>query len=230
MNTVRPAHEPHRIMTDDELTGSPLRTTALIATGDLHLSPSLPPVPITVSHLTGTDARNGRLTPQLAALLVGAYSAPGDTIVSVGADPALAGAAGAGGRIYLSVRDPHQLNQLEHVAGKLAMVVVSWPPAADPAADADGAAALFLSCRRLMRRNGCTIVAISQLPAGDTYRQHSAVLLPAAQQAGLAWQQHVVAFAGRAAPRANTDPAEHVAEPVAIHVDLLVFSVRGHGD
>jgi hypothetical protein len=42
----------------------------------------------------------------MAALLVGSYTRPGQTILSVGDDVALAGAAGAGGRTYRAVHDP----------------------------------------------------------------------------------------------------------------------------
>jgi hypothetical protein len=68
----------------------------------------------------------------MAALLVGSYTRPGDTIVSVGTDPALTGAAGAGGRTYLPVQDPDDLAGLDHVAGTVALLVLPWPRRTDP--------------------------------------------------------------------------------------------------
>ena len=53
--------------------------------------------------------------------------------MSVGNDPALAGAAGAGGRTYRSVAHPDELADLDHAAGTVALIVLPWPPPTNPA-------------------------------------------------------------------------------------------------
>jgi hypothetical protein len=216
----------------------PLALSELIAAGDIDVVPGDPPVPIAVWRVAGVDAAYGHatadaLTPRMAALLVGSYTRPGDTIVSVGDDPALAGAAGAGGRTYLSVSDPNHLSGLEHVAGTVTLIVLPWPPRVRAGRTSpEDLTQIFRSCRQLMRRDGCTIVALADLPPDETYAEHSAALIPAAHRAGLGWLQHIVAITApivgqrvtwRAAP---ADPATlRAAAHVAVHIDLLVFTV-----
>ena len=238
MTTAQHPHDQNRSGRRPQPPG-PLALSELIATGDIDVVPGDPPVPIAVWRVAGVDAAYGHasadaLTPQMAALLVGSYTRPGDTIVSVGDDPALAGAAGAGGRTYLSVRDPDGLSGLDHVAGTVALIVLPWPPL-DGAGrmSRESLTQMFRICRWLMRRDGCTIVALADLPADETYVEHSGALIPAAQRAGLGWLQHIVAITApiagqritwRAAP---ADPATlRAAAHVAVHIDLLVFAVR----
>lgn len=217
----------------------PLALSELIAAGDIDVVPGDPPVPIAVWRVAGVDAAHGHvnadaLTPRIAALLVGSYTRPGDTIVSVGDDPALAGAAGAGGRTYLSVSDPDALSGLDHVAGTVALIVLPWPPP-DQAGrmSPDDLTQIFRVCRHLMRRDGCTIVALAGLPPDETYVEHSVALIPAAHRAGLGWLQHIIAITAPIAGQRITwratpaDPATlRAATHVAVHIDLLVFTVR----
>lgn len=156
------------------------------------------PVRITVWRVTG-DESDDALTPWMAAALVSTYSSPGELVVSVGDDPTFAGAAGAGGRIYRMVAAPDALDDLAHVAGTVALIVLHWP--ADTATD--DLTPMFDASRRLMRADGCTVIVL----ANSTYAEHSAALLPAAHRAHLAWFQHIVTLA----------------DDLAIHVDLLVF-------
>src|SRR5439155_7218694 len=119
VNTASPAREPYPPMTSAEhhhperdLAGldphpqqDPLALSELIAAGDIDVVPGDPPVPIAVWRVAGVDAGYGHadadaLSPRMAALLVGSYTRPGQTILSVGDDVALAGAAGAGGRTH----------------------------------------------------------------------------------------------------------------------------------
>src|SRR4051794_18468675 len=106
-----PSRQAHSFPASD-----PLAVSELIAAGDLTMMPGDSPVPIAVWRIAdavaGRDAADG-LTPRMAALLVASYTRPGDTVVSVGDDPALAGAAGAGGRTYLHVSDPEHLGEVD---------------------------------------------------------------------------------------------------------------------
>src|SRR5262245_46252126 len=68
-----------------------------------------PPVPISVWRVAadaGWSADLSRFTPRLASLLIGLYTRVGDTVVDLIDDPAVAGAAGAGGRRYLHLNRP----------------------------------------------------------------------------------------------------------------------------
>jgi len=225
--------------------GDPLALSELIASGDIDVVPGDPPVPVAVWRVADVDTGFGHhladaLTPRLAALLVGTHSRPGDTIVSIGHDAALAGAAGAGARLYRSVARPDELAGLEHTAaGTVALIVLPWPPPDQPdGMSRDGLVALFGACRRLMSPGGCTIVALAGLPPQQTFAEHSSALIPAAHQAGLGWLQHIVAITApivghritwRAAP---ADPAVlRAAAHLKVHLDLFVFVGRGgrHG-
>jgi hypothetical protein len=228
--------------------GDLLGLSELIASGDIDVVPGVPPVPIAVWRVADVDARFGHqradaLTPRLAALLVGTHSRPGDTIVSIGHDPALAGAAGAGGRVYRSVAHLNEVGDLDHAAGTVALIVLPWPLPGPPGAPSrrlsgvlsrDSLVAMFDACRRLMSPSGCTIVALAGLPPQQTFVEHSSALIPAAHQAGLGWLQHIVAITApivgqhitwRAVP---ADPAMlRAAAHLKVHLDLFVFVSRG---
>ena len=205
------------------------------AVPEVDVVPGDPPVPITVWRVADPDHPYRHdldgLTGRTAQLLVALYTRPGDTIVSLRHDPALAGAAGAGGRTYLPVDHPADLADVDHVAGTVRLVVLLWPPTRrdDPVSPAE-ATDLFTACRVITGRDGCTIVALAAAPPGDTYAEHSGLLIPAARHAGLGWLQHIIAITApiageritwRATPvdRATLRAATHV----KIHVDLLVF-------
>nr|BFE56357.1 hypothetical protein GCM10020063_008830 [Dactylosporangium thailandense] len=216
----------------------------LIASGDIDVVPGDPPVPLAVWRVADVDVRWGHrradaLSPRLAALLVGVHTRPGDTIVSVGHDLALAGAAGAGGRGYRSVAHSDQLAGLDQAAGTVALIVLPWPPVNQPGGvRRESLIAMFGACRRLMSPDGCTIVALAGLPPDQTFVEHSSALIPAAHQAGLGWLQHIVAITApivgqritwRTAP---ADPAMlRAATHLKVHLDLFVFVARGgrHG-
>jgi hypothetical protein len=216
---------------------NPFRTSELVAAGDLDIGPGAPPVPVAVWRVADVDNRYGHttaagLTPRLAALLVGFYTGPGDTVVSVGHDPALAGATGAGGRRYVGVDDPDDLAGLLDVAGTVRLLVLPWPPQRRPTgSDPDAVTALFSSCRSVMARDGCTVVAVAAVPAYAVRADHRSGIAPAARRAGLSWSQHIITVTApisgervtwRAAPahRAILRAAAHV----KIHMHLLVFS------
>jgi hypothetical protein len=234
-------HHPERDLPglDPHPQKDPLALSELIAAGDIDVVPGDPPVPIAVWRVAGVDAGYGHtdadaLSPRLAALLVGSYTRPGQTILSVGDDVALAGAAGAGGRTYRAVHDPHDLLDLNLPAGTVALIVLPWPPPRQPdGMDRDRLVEMFRACRRLMSPGGCTIVALADLPAGQTYIEHSGPLIPAARHAGLGWLQHIIAITAPIAGQritwhaAPADPATlRAATHIKIHIDLLVFAPR----
>jgi hypothetical protein len=183
----------------------------------------------------------GGLTIRTALLLVALYTRPGDTIVSLGNDPALAGAAGAAGCKYVPVALPADLADLDHVAGTVGLIVLRWPapptpnrrrlPKRRPVAVSSELADLFTACRLLLsNRDGYTAVALTPAAAGPDYTEHARLLLPAARQAGLGWLQHIVAVTGADQPTAitsatpRTDPTvSAAASSTATDVDLLVL-------
>ena len=236
-------HDPHT-PDDPGSADDPLALSELIASGDIDVVPGDPPVPIAVWRVADVDARYGHhrtdaLTPRLAALLVGTHTRPGDTIVSIGNHPALAGAAGAGGRAYRSVAHPDDLAGLDHAAGTVALIVLPWPPADQPdGISRESLIEMFGACRRLMAPGGCTIVALAGLPPEQTFVEHSSALIPAAHQAGLGWLQHILAITAPIVGQRITwraDPADpatlRAAAHVKVHLDLFVFVARGgrHG-
>src|SRR5262249_40126504 len=126
-----PQQHPHRVpatpSADPGVRHDPFDLAHLIAEGDIDVVPGDPPVPIAISRVAAIDAPYGHdfadgMTPRMAALLVGSYTRPGDTIVALGHDPALAGAAGAGARTYLAVDDPADLADVDRVAGTVRLV------------------------------------------------------------------------------------------------------------
>lgn len=226
----------------DEVTG-PLDLSDLIATGDIDVVDGDPPVPITVLRVAGVDHPfhhdpAGGFTPNTASLIVGSYTRPGDTIVAIGADPALAGTAGAHGVRYLDVDDPAELAGLDHAAGRVRLIVLRWPPADEPGpwwTTPDQLPALFVACRRLLTRNGCIVVALAVIPgeSEDAFFGHGEPVIPAAHQGGLGWLQHLILITAPIVGERVTwrttpaDPATlRAANHIRIHLDLLVFVAR----
>jgi hypothetical protein len=171
-------------------------------------------------------------TPRLAALLVGAYTRTGDTILDLSCDPTIEGAAGAGARRYLPVYDRMDLTDIGRPCGSVGLVVLRWPTRTDrltPAMAID----LFTACRSLLTRDGHTIVVLALPPGSGHYIDHAQVLIPAAHQAGLLYRQHIVAVTAPSIRDHGTSraaPADAAAGLTA-HLDLLVFELRGerHG-
>jgi hypothetical protein len=233
--SLRPGHDPFD----------------LIAAGAIDVVDGDPPVPINVWRVADLDTPHGHtladgLTTQMAALLVGCYTRPGDTIVSLGFDPALAGAAGGSARTYLAIDDPADLADVDQVASTVRLVVLRWPPAnrtGTPAstspASRDEVINLFRACKVITGPDGCTIVALAAMPTDDTtdgYADHSGLLIAAAREAGLIWLQHILAVTTPingdhiAWRPATTDRTSlRTATHLNIHIDLLVFTTRRLG-
>ncbi|GAA0901589.1 hypothetical protein [Virgisporangium aurantiacum] len=231
----------------------PLGLSQLIASGVIDVVPGDPPVPITVWRVADDGDPYGHhhsdgLTGRTAQLLVGLYTRVGDTIVSLGHDPAIAGAAGAGGRRYLPVDATDRLADLDHVAGTVQMIMLPWPPASRDGAGVSGPAVagppmevaamvdLFTACRILLAADGYTIVAVPPVTAANV--AHLWQLVPAARQAGLGWVEQIVAITADVdgdrldVPAAPADAATlRLADDLVVHIDLYVFVIRGgrHG-
>jgi hypothetical protein len=218
----------------------PLGLSQLIASGVIDIVPGDPPVPITVWRVAdrpyGQHLADG-LTGRTAQLLVALYTRVGDTIVSLGHDAAVAGAAGAGGCRYLPVDAAHRLADLDHVAGSVRLIILRWPPAIHPprsgtSMDSDAMLDLFTACRVLLAADGYTIVAVP--PATAKNVQYLWQLVPAARKAGLGWVEQIVAVTAAidgdhlAVPAAPADRATlRLADDLVVHVDLYVFVIRG---
>jgi hypothetical protein len=217
-----------------------LGLSQLIAAGVIDVVPGDPPVPITVWRVADPDERDGAdgFTGRTAQLLVGLYTDPGDTIVSLHDDPALHGAAGAGARRYLPVDTPADLADLDHVAGTVHLVVLPWPPTGHPHAeggepDSGELIDLFTACRLLLAPDGYTVVAITPATSGPDYAQYVRLLVPAARRAGLGWLEHIIAITAPivgdhiGVPAAPADPATiRTPRDLQIHIDLYVFVIR----
>ena len=79
-----------------------LDLSALVAANAIDVIPGDPPVPITVWRVPGPPGDTDTITAGTAPLLVGQHAHPGDTVVSVGYDLALASCAGRTGARRLS--------------------------------------------------------------------------------------------------------------------------------
>lgn len=187
-----------------------------------------PPVPIDVwrvaddesdrvtvpGDLSEGTAEGWRCTTQMAQLLVGLFATTGTTVVSVGFDPALAGAAGALACPYQTVDQIADLARLAHLADRVGLLLIPWPttgtssdgmqqPGAPDEADAERVADWLGDCRTLMATGGVTVIILAPAPPTDAYVACAQLLLPAARRAGLGWLQHIVAIT---APVANIVP------------------------
>ncbi|MEV0731154.1 hypothetical protein [Polymorphospora sp. NPDC050346] len=241
MNDTYPGREPHPPTTQPLHPAvprpaadppTPSRISAKPPAGAADALPGDLPVPVTIWHVTDLHDRGAHhtdtITAETARLLVAYYtSGPGDAIVSLGHEPALAGAAGAAGCTYVAVSSPADLADLDHVAGTVRLLVLRWPPQHRQLPPAKTATAeltdLFAACRLLLAHNGYTIVAVTPGDAATDYTAHVRLVVPAARRAGLGWLRHIVAVT----PAAATRPAVHAPRETTTPagVDLLVFVI-----
>jgi hypothetical protein len=200
----------------------------LVAVGVLDAVTGQPPVPISVWRATGPDeppTTPGELftglTPRVAAILLAIYTDPGDLVLDATADPAVEGAAGAGGRPYRNL-DPdgsHGDAGLDGLQGGAGLVLLRWPtPVAQPRpapkavqtggqsggqaryeqTERQAGQGLLEECAHLLAPDGHT-VAILAPPDGGFYRDHARTAIAAATRAGLGYLQHVVVITGASA-------------------------------
>ncbi|MCY1144032.1 hypothetical protein OWR29_39065 [Actinoplanes sp. Pm04-4] len=187
------------------------------------------PVAVTPWRITDLPSRHrpapaGALSARTAARLIGAYSRAGDIIVSVGDDPALAGAAGAGGHRYHGPAAVPELCGLR-LDGAVTLIVLPWPQAAETEHDPQ---APFRCCRRLLKTNGSTVVVFRPGPDLDKGTDHHGSVVTAAWQAGLACSQSIVAVGSRHRRRRPGAPSSAAAPATALPVvqfELLVFTL-----
>jgi len=243
MTSNNPPHGP-RAKAAGIVAADALDLAALIRDGALDVVPGHPPVPINVWRVAdlelGQDLSKG-MSPSLAAIVVGLYTEPRDTLVDFDADPTLAGVAGAGGCRYLPVRGRSNLADLDPVAGKAKLITLRWPTAARPGRDGPGEDemdSMFAACAALLAPDGCTVVALAPPPPDKPHVEYAHQLVPAAHRAGLGYLQHIVAVGAPIRGERPTNlsaPASHATLRAAartvrhlrIHVDLLLFVLRG---
>lgn len=204
----------------------------LVATGDADTGSR--PVPVTVWHVaqanhtgaTGEADNGGTFDTVLAGMIVASYARPHGTIVTLGPDPALAGAAGAYGCDYRTVTTPADLANLDHVAGQVTLVILPWPPNHDGQMELDALRDMFAACRTLLTRDGVTCVALTTDPTRDDYDQHAPALISAAGNSGLDLIRHILAVT-----EPVTGPHRHLrlnpTAPVSL-VGRLRLHIRKH--
>jgi hypothetical protein len=235
-----PAVDPDR---ESGSIADPVGLHELIAADAIDVIPGDPPVPISVWRVAGTGRTGPHdllagLDPQAAALLVGLYTQPGDTLVDLTADPAVAGAAGAGARTYVRADHPSDLARTKHVGGTARLLLLRWPaPAAsdnlgEEESDAELADLLGRS-RLLLAADGYVIVALAPRPRNQ-HVDHARRLILAARRAGLGYLQHIVVLTapipGDPSPRQATPagPATlRAATHLQVQANLLAFVLHG---
>jgi hypothetical protein len=236
-----PDHDPDRRRPADA-GGLPdqLALAELANAGVPDVVDGVPPVPINVWRLTDVGRSRARrgdsgLTPQLAVLLLGVFTRPGDLVVDVAADPALAGVARAGARRYLPVHDPADLATLPNAAGAARLALLPWPLASPSRTDVAGTnrvapTAVFAACHRLLAADGCAVLALVPSATQPTYVEQAQVVIPAARKAGLVYLQHVIITTATAPPsdtETGNGPPVATDEEITPYLNLLVFGPRG---
>ncbi|WP_203919927.1 hypothetical protein [Rugosimonospora africana] len=167
-------------------------------------------------------------------MIVAAFARPDSTIVALGHDPALAGAAGAFGCDYRTVATAKELADLGYIAGRVALVVLPWP-SGEPDGVFELAALqdMFAACRTLLARDGVTCVVLTADRFSDGYDQHGPQLVSAADDSDLNLIRHILAVTEPVAgshrpPHATTavSSADHVRSHIRKHVLLFVIGGR----
>jgi hypothetical protein len=123
-----------------------------------------------------------------ALRLVAVYTSRGGLIVDLDADPALALAARAGGRLHLPVNDRRRAAGLDMRLGQAQLVVLAWPR---PDHDAAELAVLLQAAAQLLDDDGHVIVSTAPQPGRPESDGH-ARLLDAAYATGLRGVQRIV--------------------------------------
>jgi hypothetical protein len=155
-NHRTPGHDPDADSPEAGSLSDPATLAEMTGTGLLDIVDGVPPVPINIRRITDhgrphDPCGRGRLTPQLAVLPLGVFTRPGDVVVDLAADAALAGAARTAGLTFLP-----------------------WPLPAPPRTGATGtdpvaATAVLTACRQPLTADGCAIVALAPATAQPPY-------------------------------------------------------------
>jgi hypothetical protein len=241
--TTNPARRPGESGSADE----GWEIADLIAAGVLDVVPGDPPVPVSVWRATPAQdapvspaALYRGLTPSLAARLLAIYTDPGQTVIDITGDPAIAGAAGAGARRYLSFDLADVDLAARDLRGDVGLILLRWPPLTPPATVPGRGAgpdprAVLEACAALLGADGHTVVILAP-PSGGVYRDYARTIIPTARRAGLGYLQHVVVITiDTISPRTSTRRTHtdatvgenaSASPPVQEHLDLLVFILR----
>ncbi len=187
---------------------------------------------------TAPGAPRALVPAQLARRLVTEYTRPGALLV-VPACPALLCEAARLGRRAVALTDPEATADLTGQAH--ALVTVNLDGRGHPAATVD--AGSLAACVALLRPGGLLVTITRSQQHGGQLVDLAALTVRAAEQAGLAYLQHVVALlapvrAGQLRPsvtawrrrtlRARLARGERAQLPV--HADVLVFSTPEAAD
>lgn len=224
------AREPNLAMTDVHEPAPPA------GGGADHLAIPGDPRPWLVWAPPGPD---GALSPQLARVVLYAYTATGAVVIDVDDDAAFAATAARTGRRHHALGGATHLATLGHAAGYIDLMLLRWP------CDAIQPHWLFFACRMLLRSAGCLVVAVTGEPRQRIAQLSS--LSGAASTAGLHIVDHVAVLTpdqGVATPtdrrpvpsghdRSRTDQVAvdvAAAPPPTAHTDLMVLATKAAGD
>ena len=156
------------------------------------------------------------LSPQLAQLILDAYTTTSDVVIDVDDDKTFAAAATQTGRRHHALAGLTGLTTLDHAAGYIDLMLLHWP---QPSVDLHD---MFFTCRTLLRHAGRLVVAV------NVDQQHRianlSALSGAARTAGLDIVDHVVVLAP--ATETSVGDASTTAAPPSVHTDLLVLTTQ----
>lgn len=219
----------------------PAPTSGPAATGDD--SPDVDSVvPIAVWRLDDQHASElgTEFASRLARRLIDIYTDPHDIVADFDGDPHLHDAAHDAARSYRAFTSPMQLTDDDTPRSRATLVVWRWPR---PTAWPTRPTTLFAACHLIMARDGCVIAAVRSAEPGQTHTshaEHTALLLPAAEDAGFRHVLQIVAVGGRDSGdqfvyyATSDEAAQAASDPTTggrvCHIDLLAFIPVGrHG-
>jgi hypothetical protein len=232
----RDPHTPHdRRRTDHDAPAANLDDSPRVAGA----------VPIAVWRLDDRDEDQPTTQPgaglrsRLAQRLVRTYTRRGETVIDLDDDPHLCLAATAAGRSYLGLSEQARVADLDRVSGPVSLVTVRWPrnAPATPSPPAEHVVSLFVAFQLMTSPRACVIARIC--PADPAFTDHAHALRTAADDAGFAHIQQIVAVSAPGqsdqflyyATRSEAIQVAHEAAATPggrlLHVDLMVFRRRG---
>jgi hypothetical protein len=164
---------------------------------------------------------DGTLGPDLAQLVLQAYTVTGDVVLDLDDDRSFAAAANATGRRHHALGGARYLVSMAPAAGYVDLILLRWPRrVASPHL-------LLAACRCLLGSGGVLVVAASL--EQDRRSGHLSALHGAATTAGLGPIDHIVAIDPRPLPGDGRGSAAADDRPRALpqpHSDVLLFSPR----
>jgi hypothetical protein len=175
----------------------------------------------------------GGLSPELARIVLDAYTVTGDVVLDVDDDAAFAAVAARTGRRHHALAGANHLATLGHAAGYIDMILLRWPRLeAQPHW-------LLRACRALLHTSGHLIVAVATDPSQRVANlsaisgaassaalhtiEHIVVLTPSPQSPASGRQSHAHANGRRRRIIADDQTASL---PSPVHTDLLILGAR----